>query len=230
MKRIDSWKFLLFLLSFSFFVSCSICKKNSCYNEDRKYYLGNKCESLQSYSIDVPINKIKQRQRNDCWFAAYCVLKSWKDKKNYSYREVKATLGNWKEQIQRNMGLFIREQEPFCADFNLGFYAPASYIFEEYVDMLQRHGPLIVCMGKVGMNHARVLHRIDCGDNPYNTFFYLFDPRKGRTEKWNYFKFLSAFECEAKEVINAHQKNNKKEGKSDTRMSDPWRYQILYIK
>jgi len=233
MIKKDSLKLVLFLLNFSFLMSC-VSSRNII--EENWTHFFQPCEYGEVTKVNYELNIIKQKQKNDCWFACYAILKSWKDKKKYEYDDVKSQIGTWKQKITRNLGLWVNEQPRFIDEMNLGFYPPANYTYEAFVQMLSEHGPLMICMGKKGkkrargVNHARILYKIECGTNKSETIFYLINPRRGNKEKWNAYDFFETFESEAKVIVLEHEKLTPNEKLENSRMQDAWRHQIIYIK
>jgi len=225
MIKSNSLKYQLYLLSFSFLFSCS---QNN-YSPDNWTHFFDPCIEGGVHSITGSIHVLKQKQRNDCWFVCYAMLRSWKDNQKYTYPEVLGKINNWDEQVKRNVGLYVSEQEQFFKDMNLGFYPPANYTYEGFVEFLNLHGPLIVCMGG-NINHARILYKIECGSLKSNTYFYLVNPDRGKFEKWNAYKFFESFESEAKVTVENHEKLSDEEKLTNPQMKEAWRNQIIYIK
>lgn len=225
MIKRDLLKLVLYLLSFSILISCSSTKKRV---EDWTHFF-EPCNFGVTHETNANQFIVKQRQRNDCWFASYIMLKSWKDQTLYDYNDVKQEMGSWKYQIKRNLGLWVEEQPNFIKDMNLGFYPPANYTYEGFVQLLDKHGPLMICMGASGFNHARILFKVECGEVKSKTIFHMINPNKGKIEKWNAYDFFKTFESEAQEIVEEHEGLTEDQKKRNEKMNLAWRYQVIFI-
>ncbi len=211
------WRLVLFLLSSNLYSSC-IPQKRSPNNWT---HFSRPCINGNETALTKKVYPIKQRKANDCWFACYGTLLSWKEQRRIPYEELYDSIGiKWQVIVNENNGIDFPNQKIFFEEMNLGYFGPANYIYEGYVSMLEEHGPLWISMGshKKSFNHARVLLKLSCGKSMKRTYFYLFDPAKDRIEKWNAKKFFKHFENEAKEI------------NEEGYVIEEWRYQIIYIK
>lgn len=181
------------------------------------------CINGGEYEVDGEVFFIKQKRRNDCWFACYLMMKSWKERKRVDYRDEMSKMNDYWRKIwkRNNGGINDKNQDRFVEDFSLGFYPPANYVFEAYVEFINKHGPLMIITGSYErkISHARILFKIECGPDPNRTYFYLFDPEKNRVLKWTSMEFFDIFENEARGIVDNNHIN----------LFD-WRYQIIYIK
>ena len=151
-----------------------------------------------------PIAPIHQPARNACWAAAWAMMLSWKEGRQFTPREAVARLGqSWIDHFDRDDGLEAQTftETAFLEASKFQAEPPANYIPSFYVDLLAAHGPLWINTGDGILNHAKVLVSAQTRRDGRIAFRFA-DPASGTFVTNTDTEFFADFEREARYIVD----------------------------
>jgi len=159
-------------------------------------------QSAQAQVKDT-IALVQQGEKtNGCWAAAATMMVSWFQKQSMEVEDVlRLAGGSYLDKWNNNETLSASEKDDFLGSLGLVGEPPASNAPKQYIDWINKYGPLWVTIdsssGTTAWSpHAKILTQVNSDDavGGTNTTMYFLDPSKSNATSSSFADFEKSFE------------------------------------
>lgn len=160
---------------------------------------------VASSIVEYDLAPIKQPSKNTCWAATFAMMLSWKEGRAIPVDTAVAGLGTpWKARYDKDEGLPSgpKAREEFARAAGLELAPPATQTIGGYVSLLKAHGPLWLFLGDAITSHAAILVGVSGEPTFEGGYLTLCDPGSGSFIRHYALEFASAFEIEARRIVD----------------------------
>lgn len=145
------------------------------------------------------VTPIRQPSQNSCWATAYAMMYGWKNSTSVSPRDAVAALGGqWLGLFDADRALDRSLLPAFAADAGLQLAAAVNYTLDQWVELLDAHGPLqvshVVGGGESGPGHYKILVGVEYTGSEASSTMYFVDPGSGTVTQLPYLSWAREYE------------------------------------